>query len=423
MSDISYPNDLSGTGLGLSGSNRSESSGSIPGQGEDQETGSSLLQNFGTASLLVVAGVVVSGFLLTSKQNAADSSLPALPVAAWQIEAAAGGNSESWIDLADRAFTSGRITDPLNDNALYYYHQAVLVNPEDEQAQQGLDKVVAYVISDAETAIYDSDWAQARREAEEVLAVLPGHEEAASVIARAEKFERIEELSQLAVNQLATDRLLSPRDDNALNSYRLIEDLDPGNAEAAVGVQSVAQRLVAKSQTAAIEGKFDQSARYMKQAKSIAPKLANLAQAAKLTDQFTKLTQEKAAEKQQLADAEETAAAQGPTGALASDASSEASAELPSAERIFNVSDLTVERSVAPVFPRRAGQAEKEGWVELNFRVDTKGDVFDAAVVRSSDREFESSALNAIRKWRFAPYSENGELIAVRSGVRFSFRQ
>jgi len=49
--------------------------------------------------------------------------------------------------------------------------------------------------------------------------------------------------------------------------------------------------------------------------------------------------------------------------------------------------------------------------------------VFDAEVVRSSDDAFESSALTAIRKWRFAPYVENGEPIAVRSGVRFSFER
>jgi len=102
-----------------------------------QNSQASLLHNFGVASLLVVAGVVISGFLLTSERSETGLSLPALPVAAWQSEAAAGGGTESFIDLADQAFASGRITEPANDNALYYFHQAVLVNTADQEARAG----------------------------------------------------------------------------------------------------------------------------------------------------------------------------------------------------------------------------------------------------------------------------------------------
>lgn len=406
MSDLTYSDSLNDSAF--------DAGASL----EHQDSQASLLHNFGVASLLVVAGVVISGFLLTSEQSESGLSLPALPVAAWQSEAATGSNTESWIDLADRAFASGRITEPVNDNALYYFHQAVLVNSADEQARKGLDKVVAYVIGDAETAVYESDWPQARRAAEHILALLPNHEGANSVITRTEKFERIEELSRLAVNQLATDRLLSPRGDNALSSYRRIERIDPGNAEAAVGIQTIAQRLAAKSQAAAFDGDFEASAKYMKQARGIAPNLGSLDQAAKLTDQFTKLTQEKAAEAELQATAEKQEAAQ-----AAQRAANSSTLNTPASERIFNVSDLTVERSVAPTFPRRAGAAQKEGWVELNFRIDSQGEVFNAEVVRSSDQVFENSALSAIRKWRFVPYSENGVYMPVRSGVRFSFRQ
>ena len=197
-----------------------------------------------------------------------------------------------------------------------------------------------------------------------------------------------------------------------MSSYRRILRVDPGNAEATVGIQTVAQRFVAKSQAAAFDGDFEASAKYMKQARSIAPNLGSLDQAAKLTDQFARLTQEKAAEAELEASAAELEGQVQKAEALAA----------ANANRIFNVSDLTVERSVAPVYPRRAGFTA-EGWVELNFRVDTSGKVFDAEVVRSSDDAFESSALTAIRKWRFAPYVENGEPIAVRSGVRFSFER
>lgn len=395
-----------------------ESMTNLDGDAEAVAAGnpSSLLHNFGVASMLVVAGVVVSGFLLTSEPTESALDLPAMPTAIWLTEGAAGGDTESWIDLADRAFASGRITEPVTDNALYYFHQAVLVNSADDRAREGLDKVVSYVIGGAETAVYESDWAQARRAAESILLLIPDHSGAKSVLVRTEKFEKLEELSQRAVNQLATDRLLSPRGDNALSSYRRINRLDPGNAEAAVGIQTIAQRLGAKSQAAAFDGDFEASAKYMKQARGIAPNLSSLDQAAKMTDQFAKLTQEKAAL------VEEGVREQAIADQLAA-ASSTSVVGTEGAERIFGVSDLTVERSVAPTFPRRAEASQQEGWVELNFRIDSLGNVFDAEVVRSSDAIFESSALGAIRKWQFAPYRENGIAMPIRSGVRFSFRQ
>ena len=150
MSEITYSDDLA----------------ALTSADTQPDSQASLLHNFGVASLLVVAGVVISGFLLTSERSETNFSLPALPIAAWQTEASAGSGSDSWIDLADQAFASGRITEPANDNALHYFHQAVLANPADQQAREGLDKVVTYVISDAETAVYESDWAQARRAAE-----------------------------------------------------------------------------------------------------------------------------------------------------------------------------------------------------------------------------------------------------------------
>ncbi len=407
MSDITYSEATENLEFDAS-ENLNVVGGRIGEEDSRLDSQASLLHNFGVASLLVVAGVVISGFLLTSERGETGFSLPALPVAAWQNEAAAGNDSESFSDLADQAFASGRITEPANDNALYYYHQAVLVNAADRDARAGLDRVVAYVIGDAEAAVYQSDWAQARRSAEYVLAFLPENAGAASVIERTEKFESIEKYSRLAVNQLATDRLLSPRGDNALSSYRRILRIDPGNSEATVGIQTVAQRLVAKSQAAAIAGDFEASAKYTKQARDIAPNLGSVDQAAKLTDQFALLTRQKAAEAESEAEAAERKALALETEAI-------------EAKRIFSVSELTVARSVAPSFPRRAGTAE--GWVELNFQINTRGEVFNALVVRSSDDVFESAALAAIKKWRFAPHIEGGVATTIRSGVRFSFKQ
>ena len=97
MSDMTYSENQSDLQL---------SPGSTPGLEADAAAAgnqASLLHNFGVASLLVVAGVVISGFLLTSEKTESTLDLPAMPTAVWLTESAAGADTESWIDLADRA--------------------------------------------------------------------------------------------------------------------------------------------------------------------------------------------------------------------------------------------------------------------------------------------------------------------------------
>lgn len=381
----------------------------------NQESQTSLLHSFAIASVLVVAGVAASAMLLSNTEVDAQVSLPAVPVPSWLDPGTNAVASDSWLDLADRAFTSGRITQPLNDNALYYFQQAVEANSLDERAREGLAKVVDYVLGDAENAIYQGNWAQARQSAQAVLDVHNADAAAEAVLERVTKFEKIDEYSQIALNQIATDRLLSPLGDNALHSYEQIMLLDPGSTEARNGMQMIAQRLLAKSQSAVVEGNYEASARYIDQARKVAPNLAGLNEAALVTGEFAKISKERAAEaviQQELAEADAVAAESAESAAKISAVPTEA---------VLAVSDLQVLKKVPPVFPRRAVAAQKTGWVELNFRVNELGEVIEPRVVRSSDAVFERSALNAIRKWRFVPHIVSGVVVPVRSGVRFSF--
>jgi len=389
--------------------------------GEGTQT--SLLHSFAIASVLVVAGVAGSAMLLSNSEVDTQVGLPAVPVPTWLSSDSNATESESWLDLADRAFTSGSITEPLQDNAFYYYQQAVAVNHLDDRAREGLEKVVAYVIGDAENAIFRGDWPQARRSAEIVIDMLGSSAEANSVLERVRKFEQVEVYSQIAVNQIATDRLLSPLGDNALNSYEQILLLDPTNTEAQNGVQMIAQRLLAKSQSAVVDGDFAASAKYIEQARRVAPNLAGLNEAAQVTGEFAKLSRARAVEVQQQRKLEtDQASQQAVVQPAPTEVDSTPQVPVAPVERVVNVSDLQILRNVTPVFPRRADVVKKEGWVELNFRVDEKGQVIDPEVVRSSDSVFEQSALTAVKKWRFSPYIESGVAVTVRSGVRFSFR-
>ncbi len=66
-----------------------------------------------------------------------------------------------------------------------------------------------------------------------------------------------------------------------------------------------------------------------------------------------------------------------------------------------------------PNYPSRALQYGNEGWVTLSFIVSETGEVQEAMIEDSSGVEaFELAALEAVRRWRYAPATVNGEPVA-----------
>lgn len=93
--------------------------------------------------------------------------------------------------------------------------------------------------------------------------------------------------------------------------------------------------------------------------------------------------------------------------------------------RVFDISMLDqhpVPRFQArPQYPfemRRAGIA---GEVVVDFIVDTNGDVQNAYAIRSSQREFEAAAVQAVSKWKFKPGRKGGRDVPTHMQVPIVF--
>lgn len=74
-----------------------------------------------------------------------------------------------------------------------------------------------------------------------------------------------------------------------------------------------------------------------------------------------------------------------------------------------------------PQYPfemRRAGIA---GEVVVDFIVDTNGDVQNAFSMRSSQREFENAAIQAVSKWKFKPGRKGGRNVNTHMQVPIVF--
>ena len=87
--------------------------------------------------------------------------------------------------------------------------------------------------------------------------------------------------------------------------------------------------------------------------------------------------------------------------------------------------EITVERNYAkpPSFPRKALRLGKEGYVIVEFDVDTDGAVLDPYVVEASPQGvFERSAIKAVRKWVYMPPSFNDQSVKANNvQVRLNF--
>ena len=92
---------------------------------------------------------------------------------------------------------------------------------------------------------------------------------------------------------------------------------------------------------------------------------------------------------------------------------------------IFDISKLdqipvaTVQ--VHPQYPFEMRRAGISGQVVVDFIVDTAGNVRNAFAASSSQREFESSAVQAVAKWKFRPGKRGGHTVNTHMQVPIVF--
>ena len=77
---------------------------------------------------------------------------------------------------------------------------------------------------------------------------------------------------------------------------------------------------------------------------------------------------------------------------------------------------------IQPRYPTRAATRGIEGWVLVEFTIDSTGAVADPEIVESHPSSiFNREALRAIRKWKYKPRIEAGVPVA-RPGIRVKLR-
>ncbi len=92
------------------------------------------------------------------------------------------------------------------------------------------------------------------------------------------------------------------------------------------------------------------------------------------------------------------------------------------ASSYVSASSMTRTRYVAPKFPPAASQRGIDGWVDLQFLVNTDGSVGELTIVGAQPVGiFEQAALDAVRHWHYQPLMRDGQAVTQRARVRLRF--
>jgi periplasmic protein TonB len=76
----------------------------------------------------------------------------------------------------------------------------------------------------------------------------------------------------------------------------------------------------------------------------------------------------------------------------------------------------------APVYSTYLRHASVEGNVVVSFEVNSKGQVVNPVIVRSTDRLFDEPTLRAIASWRYIPAVKDGRPVNTRVNELVQFR-
>ncbi len=409
---------------------------------------------------VVLLGLVVSAWLLLARpwaQPPATAWTPASTGVAQgdnrtQPAAAATAGAISHADddiadplrLADMAYSAGMLLEPEGYSAWDLYQRARQRTPDDESATAGLlrvaDDVTARGLVAAEQGRIDDAAGLAAR----VLAVLPGHEGALSLVRTIEAIEVRERTARERAGMrppeppatvVDTGPLPAPRDDGQLFAAGI-----DGGGTPTVPSEETRQSTAALEMTA-LENSFSQalaanrlltpdatSARhYLHQLLALAPRhAASLTARQQLHDALV----DRAAAAIATLDADAAMSWLDEAQALTDDPSrltamrEQLTARLIAAEseRPLPTSALTLISYVAPSYPARALERRVEGWVDIEFVVDTDGRPRDLVITDGSDEYyFRGEARRAVEQWRFEPRQFMGHTISQRSYTRIRF--
>jgi TonB family protein len=322
-------------------------------------------------------------------RQAQQSSIPAEQIARWRAEITRHQDDakiQRLTGLVEDRIREGVLTGS-DDSAKSYLLQLQAVTGANANTQRVAHELVAADLRKAREASLARNPAEQERWLNEARAAGLKSAEAAAfqreMAAARQKAAQAESerVGQLARDRMRDGRLTDPPQDSAAYYLSQLQAADAGSVVFADTSRELAGKLLERARSSVLAGK---------------PADADLAQARRWG-----------------ADAKDIAAVQQLQSAKARGAGD-------SAALATNLKRL---RSTAPEYPQAALNQHISGSVTLEYTVDTRGEPRDIHVVEAiPPGVFDQAAINAVRRWRYAPIMVDGapvDVPSVRTRVRF----
>jgi TonB family protein len=400
----------------------------------------------------------------------AASGQPAAPEPATPT-AAGDEQIDLLIEKAQRAMTERHFIDPADGSALSFYRSALLLDPDNGEARQGLQRLAEILFARVQSALDERKIDVALQSLESARSINPADGRLAALDERiaalraefgpaqilaaisAQNFDRagqliedaarakllsnaklsqlreelrrrheesdITNLSNLIDTRLQQDKVISPRNDSAAYYLTLARAAGASAASLQAQSQEINKRLAATLHGAIEQRRFADADRLIADMRTDGVPSATIA--AFQHDLAAARSPQSAAapEPAQFIDADAVRAQIMEQARASLDPPQAPTAEPPE----VGEASLTRVRGIDIDYPPGALRKNIEGWVELSYVVTADGKVTRIAVVDSSPRgTFDAAAANALGRTRYKPPLQNGKPTAVTTKVRIAFQ-
>ena len=288
------------------------------------------------------------------------------------------------------ALVRGQLIEPPEQNARFLIESARALAPGDAGVQQAMQELLARLKAEAAQALAAGNpdqadiWAAAVAEAGAERADVATLRAEAQRLRGATKADSLGHL-ELAFNQrLAGGRVTEPAADSAKFYLAQLVQADPQHPSTQLARTAFDTRVLDEARGAVRAQDYAGARRWLAEARAAGADTASI-------------------------------------GALDA-AIGAAQDEAQRASSYVSASSMTRTRYVAPQFPLDARQRGIDGWVDLQFVVNTDGAVGDLTIVGAQPVGiFEQAALDAVRHWHYQPVMRGGQAVSQRARVRLRF--
>lgn len=160
----------------------------------------------------------------------------------------------------------GHYSTPPNENAIAKFKQVLALDPNNNDAQQGLDYIKSRYLAAGERAIEMGNIVSANANLKKIANIDNESDEYQALLANIELWQLNQQVNGLlsqAKEAYQKQQLILPAKQNARYFYLQVLELEPENADALAGIKTIASSFIDKAKQAINEGKREAAAGYL----------------------------------------------------------------------------------------------------------------------------------------------------------------